>query len=70
MPQLLTPLPLLTSRLPRYTGEAIGNTGADDYTDVMKLIEENRRKNEAKRAAQSAKNAEIEAAFEQNQGGP
>ena len=35
---------------------------------VMKLIEENRRKNEAKRAAQSARNAEIIAAFEQRQG--
>jgi len=39
-----------------------------DYDDVMKLIEENRRKNEAKRAAQSARNAEIIAAFEQRQG--
>ena len=38
-----------------------------DYDDVMKLIEENRRKNEAKRAAQSARNAEIIAAFEQRQ---
>ena len=35
---------------------------------VMKLIEENRRKNEAKRAAQSARNAEITAAFEARQG--
>ena len=33
----------------------------------MKMIEENRRKNEAKRAAQSARNAEIIAAFEQRQ---
>jgi len=39
-----------------------------DYDDVMKLIEENRRKNEAKRAAQSARNAEITAAFEARQG--
>ena len=34
----------------------------------LQLIEENRRKNEAKRAAQSARNAEIIAAFEQRQG--
>jgi len=34
------------------------------FDDVMKMIEENRRKNEAKRAAQSARNAEITAAFE------
>jgi len=40
----------------------------NDYDDVMKLIEENRRKNEAKRAAQSARNAEIIAAFEQRNG--
>jgi len=40
---------------------------AGDFDDVMKLIEENRRKNEAKRAAQSARNAEIIAAFEQRQ---
>ena len=40
-----------------------------DYDDVMKLIEENRKKNEAKRAAQSARNAEIIAAFEQRQAG-
>ena len=38
----------------------------------MKMIEENRKKNEAKRAAQSARNAEITAAFEQRMqsGGP
>ena len=36
---------------------------------VMKMIEENRKKNEAKRAAQSARNAEIIAAFEQRQAG-
>lgn len=35
----------------------------EDYDDVMKLIEENRRKNEAKRAAQSERNKEIEARF-------
>jgi len=35
-----------------------------DYDDVMKMIEENRRRNEAKRAAQSARNAEIIAAYE------
>lgn len=35
------------------------------YDDVMKMIEENRRRNEAKRAAQSARNAEIVAAYEQ-----
>ena len=34
---------------------------------VMKMIEENRKKNEAKRAAQSARNAEITAAFEARQ---
>jgi len=44
--------------------------GQDGYEDVMKMIEENRRKNEAKRAAQSARNAEIVAAFEaRNAGG-
>ena len=35
------------------------------YDDVMALIEANRKKNEEKRAAQSARNAEIVAAFEQ-----
>jgi hypothetical protein len=39
------------------------------YDDVMKMIEENRRKNEAKRAAQSARNAEITAAFEARMAG-
>ena len=39
----------------------------EDHTDVMKMIEENRKKNEAKRAAQSARNAEIIAAFEARQ---
>jgi len=43
-------------------------SGPGDYDDVMKLIEENRRKNEAKRAAQSARNAEITAAFEARMG--
>ena len=38
------------------------------YEDVMKMIEDNRRKNEAKRAAQSARNAEIIAAFEARTG--
>jgi len=36
---------------------------------VMKMIEENRRKNEEKRAAQSARNAEIIKAFEARTGG-
>ena len=41
-------------------------SAADDgaFDDVRKMIEENRRKNEAKRAAQSVRNAEITAAFE------
>ena len=34
------------------------------YRETLDLIQENRRKNEAKRAAQSARNAEIIAAFE------
>jgi hypothetical protein len=38
-----------------------------EYDDVMKMIEENRKKNEAKRAAQSARNAEIIARFEERQ---
>lgn len=38
--------------------------GQEGYEDVMKMIEENRRKNEARRAEQSARNAEIIAAFE------
>ena len=37
---------------------------AEGYDDVLQMIEENRRKNEAKRAAQSARNAEITAAYE------
>ena len=45
--------------------KAADDKGPGDYDDVMKLIEENRKKNEAKRAAQSARNAEIVAAFEQ-----
>ena len=44
------------------------NNAEADYSDVMKMIEENRRKNEAKRAAQSAKNQEIERSFEQRSG--
>merc|ERR1719454_1716019 len=50
------------------TKESAAESGPGDYDDVMKLIEENRRKNEAKRAVQSARNAEIIAAFEQRQG--
>jgi hypothetical protein len=46
-------------------GAAAEEAGDGDYSDVMKMIEENRKKNEAKRAAQSARNAEIIAAFEQ-----
>ena len=49
--------------------KAADDKGPGDYDDVMKLIEENRKKNEAKRAAQSARNAEIIAAFEQRNGG-
>ena len=55
------------------SGAATEEAGDGDYTDVMKMIEENRKKNEAKRAAQSARNAEIIAAFEQRTqagGGP
>ena len=55
------------------SGAATEEAGDGDYTDVMKMIEENRKKNEAKRAAQSARNAEISAAFEQRTqagGGP
>mmetsp|Transcript_36636 Transcript_36636/g.85565 ORF Transcript_36636/g.85565 Transcript_36636/m.85565 type:complete len:235 (-) Transcript_36636:349-1053(-) len=43
---------------------AAGAPSEGDYGDVMKMIEENRRRNEAKRAAQSARNAEIIAAYE------
>jgi len=39
------------------------------YDEVMKMIEENRKKNEAKRAAQSARNAQIVADFEARSGG-
>jgi len=54
---------------PTATPAATAPAEPGDYDDVMKLIEENRRKNEAKRAAQSARNAEIIAAFEQRQAG-
>ena len=37
---------------------------AAEYVDTMKIIEKNREKNEAKRATQSARNAEIIDAFE------
>ena len=47
---------------------AIGRHRSPLLAQVMKLIEENRRKNEAKRAAQSARNAEITAAFEARMG--
>ena len=47
---------------------ATEEAGDGDYSDVMKMIEENRKKNEAKRAAQSARNAEIIAAFEARTG--
>ena len=49
--------------------EAADSGDGGGYDDVMKMIEENRKKNEAKRAAQSARNAEIIAAFEARMGG-
>ena len=63
------PLPEEDDEPPTPSSAAAAPPESCDYTDVMKMSEENRRKNEAKRAAQSARNAEIIAAFEQRQGG-
>lgn len=55
---------LAAAAQPVQPAPAASEDSQEGYEDVMKLIEENRRRNEAKRAAQSKRNAEIVAAFE------